>query len=173
MSRPGLVSFLRATRGAVAIEFGFLALPFCLVLFFLLDVSLMFIADTLLDRALQKVTREIRTGQAQTASMSEAEFKAAVCSGMLNLFDCTDDLYLYVSVISDVSSVTFIDPVKSDGTLITTSYYDIGTAGDYILAQGFMTWTSYTARMGGYSEVLADGDVLLSTAALFRNEPFE
>jgi Flp pilus assembly protein TadG len=173
MTGRRLSSLRAATRGSAAIEFGLLAFPFCILLIFLLDVSMMFIADTLLDRALQKVARQIRTGQAQTASMTSTTFKAAVCEAMLELFDCSDNVYLCVSVISDVSSVTFIDPVNSDGTLTTTEYFDIGSAGDYILVQGFLPWTSYTAWMSGYANTLANGATLLSTAALFRNEPFE
>lgn len=169
----GVAEAIADRRGGVTVEFAFLALPFVLLVLFVIDVSAMFVADTVLDRALQTVARKIRTGEAQTGSMTQSEFKTAVCEEMLSLFDCAAKVYISVTVVSDIASVTYADPVDSEGKLKTSASFDMGTGGDYVLAQAYLEWTSYAALLSGYTAALSNGDILLSAATLFRNEPYD
>ena len=89
---------------------------------------------------------------------------------MLNIFDCSSKLYVTVSVVSDVASVTYLNP-KSSGTIPTSSSYDIGNAGDYVLVQAFLPWSSMVGLFASYAP-LSDGSYVLGSSALFRNEPF-
>jgi Flp pilus assembly protein TadG len=171
--RPGRRgrAFLGDVRGATAVEFGVLILPFMLVLMFIIDVSLMSLADSLLSRALHQVAREIKTGQAATKTASM--FKDELCTASLGLFNCSTNVYLNVQVVSSFSNISFYNPVNSDGTLKTTFAFDVGSAGDYMLVQGFLKWKSPTAFLAYYNNRLKDGSILLSSAVLFRNEPYK
>ena len=53
--------------GAVLIEFALLAVPFFALIFAILETSITFLAQQVLDSALQDATRSIRTGQSQTS----------------------------------------------------------------------------------------------------------
>ncbi|WP_237154055.1 TadE/TadG family type IV pilus assembly protein [Oryzibacter oryziterrae] len=167
-----LPAFLRSKKGTTAVEFGILAVPFVLIIYFVLDVSMMYLADSLLDRSLHKVARQIKTGQAQTAGMTQTTFKSYVCSNMLSMFNCNDNVYINVQVVTDISNVSFLNPVDSSGNFDTNMNFNTGNAGDYVLAQGFLKWTSPMAILANAAGRLADGSVILSSASLFRNEPF-
>jgi Flp pilus assembly protein TadG len=164
--------FGRDRHGSVAVEFGILILPFVLILFFIIDVAMMFFADAILDRSLHKIAREIKTGQATSSSMTADQFKTKLCSAALGLFSCSTSVYLNVQIVSSISSVSFFSPINSDGTMKSTFGFQIGTAGDYMLVQGFLKWKSPVAYLTHFNGVLSDGSVLLSSAVLFRNEPY-
>lgn len=170
VSAPGRRGLRSDAKGSVAVEFGILVLPFVIVLMFLVDVSLMSLADSLLDKSLHKIAREIKTGQAGSKTLDQV--KTELCAASLGLFSCTDNIYVNVQVVSSFSSVSFFSPVNSDGTMKTNFSMTAGTAGDYMLVQGFLKWTSPVAYLTRYSGTLKDGSVLLSSAVLFRNEPY-
>jgi len=171
--RGGVLSaFLQSKKGTTAVEFGILAVPFVMIIYFVLDVSMMYLADSLLDRSLHRVARQIKTGQAQTAGMTQSSFKTYVCSNMLSMFNCDDNVYINVQVVTDISNVSFLNPVDNSGNFNTTMTFDTGNAGDYILAQGYLKWSSPMAILANAPGRLSDGSVVLSSASLFRNEPF-
>ena len=66
--------------------------------------------------------------------------------------------------------MTYVDP-RSTGTIPTSSTYDIGNAGDYVLVQAFLPWSSMIGLFANYAP-LSDGTYVLGSSALFRNEPF-
>jgi Flp pilus assembly protein TadG len=77
-------------RGAVAVEFSLVAIPFLALLFAIFQTMLVLFAGQTLDTALQDSTRLILTGQAQT--MSAANFATGpngLCSRVAALFNCT------------------------------------------------------------------------------------
>src|SRR5690606_35281637 len=80
----------RNDRGAVADEFGVLALPFFTLVYAILETSIVFLTGHILDSAVQDASRLVRTGQAQTAEWDEADFRDALCDGLYGLFDCVD-----------------------------------------------------------------------------------
>src|SRR5690606_2566182 len=57
----------RDERGVTAVEFGLLALPFFTIIAAILQTSLVFLADQVLESAVHDAARAIRTGQAQEA----------------------------------------------------------------------------------------------------------
>ena len=83
-------------RGAVALEFAIVSIPFFLLLFAILEMALMFFVGQVLDTATVSASRLIRTGEAKAQSLKPEEFKAKICAGMVNLVDC--DTRLYVDV---------------------------------------------------------------------------
>ena len=66
--------FARDDSGVTAIEFGLLALPFFSILGAILETSLVFLSGQVLESAVQDTSRLIRTGQAQVASVTAAQF---------------------------------------------------------------------------------------------------
>jgi Flp pilus assembly protein TadG len=174
-SRPAATAPARPPRdrrgGATALEFGVLVLPFILVMMFILDVAMMSLADSMLDRALHQVAREIKTGQAATKTASQ--FKTELCTATLGLFSCASNIYLNVQVVNSFSSVSFFNPVNTNGTMKSSFNFAVGTAGDYMLVQGFLKWKSPAAALAYYKGMLSDGSVVLSSAVLFRNEPYK
>ena len=88
VTRAGGLAWLfgKDKRGAVAVEFGMVVIPFLALLFATFQTALVVYTGQVLDTALQDAARLIMTGQAQT--MTPANFAAAVCSRITALFNC-------------------------------------------------------------------------------------
>ncbi|ARM92573.1 Flp pilus assembly Tad-like protein (plasmid) [Rhizobium sp. CIAT894] len=159
-------------KGAAAIEFAILALPLFIILFGIIEVSLMFFVNSALDASVHKISRMIRTGEVASSKITLAGFKAKICDDMLLTFDCSSGLVVKVNVLSDMSSAASTDPIDNSGKLTVTETYDIGKGSDYILVQAFLPWTAVANFLSLSNAKLSDGRYLLGSAALFRNEPF-
>ncbi|GGD87157.1 MULTISPECIES: TadE/TadG family type IV pilus assembly protein [Rhizobium] len=158
--------------GVAAIEFAILALPLFIMIFGIIEVSLMFFVNSSLDASVHKISRMIRTGEVASSNMTLADFKAKICSDMLLSFNCSSDLLVKVNVLSDISSAASADPIDDSGNLTVTESFDVGKGSDYILVQTFLPWTAVVNFFSLSSAKLSDGRYLLGSAVLFRNEPF-
>lgn len=69
--RFSIAGFARNKDGATAIEFAFLATPFLLVLFAILETGISMAAQQLLVNATENVARQIRTGQIPTTNQQD------------------------------------------------------------------------------------------------------
>ena len=105
--------FRIARRGATAVEFAMLALPFFGLLCGILEIGMIFIVATTLDDATTTAARTIRTGQLQTTGGSSASsFVSTICNQLSWLgSNCTSNLNIDVRVYSQFSSVTAPQPV--------------------------------------------------------------
>ena len=63
LARLGLLRrFTRADDGAAAVEFAFVAIPFLMLVFGIIELGLLFLVSMSLENALMTVDRGIRTG---------------------------------------------------------------------------------------------------------------
>ena len=143
--RPGLRAravarvrgFRRNDSGATAIEFAILALPFCVLLFSILELAIIFFISAALDHGTAQAARQIRTGELQAAESSEAAqlavFRARICEQMANLSGC--DERLRVDLVSDVSfKTTSLPPANLDSSARRPDDdYKKDADGNYIL----------------------------------------
>ncbi|WP_310618714.1 TadE/TadG family type IV pilus assembly protein [Flexibacterium corallicola] len=165
---------LRDTSGATAVEFGIVAIPFFMMIFAILEISMVHISGTMLDHATLETARLVRTGQAQTANMSQSEMKTQICDRM---FFCSDIVRMHVEVNSftdfgEVADGTtpVIDPETDD--VKTGLPFNVGTASQVSLVRVIYEWPMRTNWMRDAFQDTEDGDRLLISTAIFRNEPF-
>ncbi|MCF3642782.1 pilus assembly protein [Rhizobium sp. TRM95111] len=159
----------RDRTGAAAIEFALLALPFFLSVFAILDVAIMYFVDSGLDAALEKSARQVRVGEATDWELGT--FKEAVCEQVAFSFDCSEELLVRASVISDMSSVAMAS-VISGGVLSVTEAFDVGESGDYVLIQAYLPFTPALPFYTYSTSKLDDGRYVLGATQIFKNEPF-
>lgn len=94
-TRPWLRRFARDKRGATAVEFGLVAIPFLGMLMATFDTGLAFFAERNLDAAVQTAARQIRTGAVQSAGVVKASdfVSTYICptkgSLLSSFIDCT------------------------------------------------------------------------------------
>jgi Flp pilus assembly protein TadG len=81
--------FRRDEKGVAAIEFALLAFPFFIGIFALVEIGLVFLGELVLDRAVDKIGRDLRTGQMQMTRPNRAEFADKICDEVSMLLDCT------------------------------------------------------------------------------------
>ena len=91
--------FRRNGRGSAAVEFALVAPVFFALLFAIIETGIMFFASQELETITQESARMVLTGQAQTASYTQAQFQNYVCSQIPvpALFRCGN---IYVDVES-------------------------------------------------------------------------
>lgn len=156
----------------MAIEFGMVALPFCLMMFAILELSLVFVTDSVLENATIETGRLIRTGQAQAQNMTATQFKNGVCSRM-SIFsaDCATRATVDVRVIANFSTPP-PDPMAGgtfdEGGLTYTN----GAPRQLMLVRVWYKQPLLTTFMAQGLSRLKDGTVRLTSTTAFRNEPF-
>jgi Flp pilus assembly protein TadG len=173
------VGFARDDRGAVAIEFAILALPFFTLIYAILETSIVFLAGQILDSAVNDASRKVRTGQAQTASWSIDEFRSEMCDGLYGMFDCAN-VKIAVSTVTAFKDVNIAgtpvdedcrtDPSKCDWTI--TEAFTPGVGSDVVLVQAYYKWPTLVNLPGFNLATMADGTLMLSAVRVFKNEPF-
>ena len=169
-------AFVRDSRGAVAIEFALLALPFFAIIAAILQTSVVFLSTQVLESAVQDASRLIRTGQANKAGFDVGRFRTEVCNRLYGLFPDCAGLHVRVSVVTNFASATAAPPVNrsctADCTWTVPSAYDGGTASKVILVQAYYQYPIYVDIGGMGLADLPGSKRLLASTTVFRNEPF-
>jgi len=77
-----------ARRGAVALEFAILAIPFFMWIMFIFELGYDLFTQEALDAALQSAVRQIQTGNAQGVTTGQAFIKSYLCPAARGLLEC-------------------------------------------------------------------------------------
>jgi len=161
--------FVRQQDGQAAVEFAFVATPFLLLLFAILQTSIVFFAGQALETAVSDSARLIMTGQAQTVGLTQDTFKQEVCNRIYGLFDCTK-MYVDVRTFSDFS-YTLPSPLDENGKVKNDMVYQPGNAGDIVVVRLMYPLSVYVSLLG-LANMTNDQRLLVATAVL-RNEPYQ
>ena len=159
--------------GATAVEFALIAAPFFFLIFGLLEISLIFIVSTTLEHGLNEASRQIRTGDAQNAQISQSDFLRDVCDELFGLLDCDNNLAIDVRVFSDFGNSSFTSGTDANGNFSPGAFqFDAGQRDDIILARAYYEWELITPIISAPLANLDNGNLLISSGIAFRNEPF-
>lgn len=167
-ARSGLLRrFVRAQEGAAAVEFAFVAIPFLLLVFAIIELGLAFLLSMTLENAMMNVDRTIRTGQLQTSGGTAASFRTSVCKQMVWLGPSCES-----SIILDVRTLpTFTDTNSLAAPKAAKTCWDPGGPNSIVLVRGYYKWPMITPLMqsavGGKA-----GERQIYFAAVFSNEPY-
>jgi Flp pilus assembly protein TadG len=162
----------RDRRGATALEFGLIALPFFSLLLAIFETTAVFFASATLENAANDAARQIRTGQVQDANITAADFTNLICGKIAPLLACDSNLIVDVRSFQNFQAVTFSPPLDNDGQFQIPPLFSPGAAGDIVLVRVFYTWHVITPLIGATLANMAGNVRLISTAVAFRNEPF-
>lgn len=171
----GLFSQWRGNdRGAAAIEFSVLAVPFIILLTGIVETTLFFATGVVLEGATNSAARTIRTGQVQAAANPVNEFEDVLC-GQVSLMISCQNLQYEVMTIPDNSflNVAALGPVfDEDGNLVPRGF-STGGSSDAVLVRVVYRHEFLTPLLG--SIMTDDPDVPLMTlmsTVVIRNEPY-
>jgi Flp pilus assembly protein TadG len=163
--------FLRARRGATAVEFAIVATPFMITLYAIVQVSLLYFAQSMLETGVAQAARMIRTGQAQSAGMDEAAIRTLVCSRVYGMIDCDDGLTVDLRAFPSFEDVVVPPAVGDDGE-IAAGTFNAGTGGEVVIFRVFYAYTLPLPDTGTGIANMSGGRRLMAASAAFRNEPF-
>ncbi len=120
--------YRNSENGATALEFGFVAFPFFALVGVIIETGSLMFTEFGLQAAVQEVAREARTGQAQGASRTAADFKTMICERASLVTNCGSALTVYANSYSSWAQLAANMPnfmnigVKDDGTANPTTY---------------------------------------------------
>ena len=164
--------FTRHQRGAAAIEFALVIIPFMAMLFAIMETAIVFFATQVLETAVADSARLILTGQAQNGGYDKTSFKTAVCARITGLFDCANGIYVDVRTFTDFSSVSMTSPLDGSGTLVNNFVYQPGGPGQIVVVRLFYQWPIYMQIWNPQLTNMSGNKRLLVATAAFRNEPY-
>lgn len=169
--------FLRNADGAVAIEFAALIIPFCLLVFAILESCISFAAQQVLSNATDDVARQFRTGQIKQADLDADPFlvRDSIC-GKLEVLVAAGCPDLEVDLKSYVTFKEAADKrIVFKNNDIDTTGFDVvpGPSGSKNQLRVFYRWPVMTDFMRKSMSNLKGGKTLLYATVTWQNEPFE
>lgn len=177
MARALTRGFRRNERGAVAVEFGLLALPFFAIIGAILETSFFFLSSQLLDSAVDNSARLVRTGQAQSQEDYTVDnFRTAICDRLYGLFDC-DQLKIQVKTVASFSTASFSSPLDPDTLDWTeewkgTETYQPGEGSQIVTLRVYYKWPTMLDILGFNLSNAGEGYRMMAAVRVFKNEPF-
>jgi Flp pilus assembly protein TadG len=163
-------AFTKDRKGATAVEFALVCVPFFALIFAIIETALVFFAGQMLESAVADASRRLLTGQ--TEFQDEERFKALVCARMVGLFDCDGGLAVDVRVLASFGPPP-PRPVDGAGNLDTSDFgFNPGGGGDILLVRAVYPWPVVVSLLGFNLADMPDGNRLLIATSAFRNEPF-
>jgi Flp pilus assembly protein TadG len=167
-------SLARSESGATTVEFALVAAPFVALLVGLFQTALVFFAGRVLDETVEQASRYIMTGQAQTGTVTAAGFATYVCANTFALFTCGKfmiNVQNYGS-FSDASTATPTLSFDANGNVTNSWAYNTGNPGDIVVVQVMYQWPVLFGPLSFNLSNLSNGNRLLMSTAVFKNEPY-
>jgi Flp pilus assembly protein TadG len=164
--------FRRNRRGSAAVEFAMVAPMFIALLFAILESAMVFFASQVLETVTQDSARMIMTGQEQTASQSQAQFKSVVCSKINALFDCANGITVDVTSASQFGTISLTNPVDASCNYSPPNHYLPGGPGDTVVVRVFYQWPIFVTGLGFNLSCGSGSKLVLTATAAFQNEPY-
>lgn len=157
--------------GATAVEFSLLAIPLVFIVLGIIELSLMFAANAMLQGAVYDAARLIRTGQVQQAADPETLFQTALCDHASMFLDCAEIEY-------DVSTLGTFDeaggtPVFDENGNMEDPGFDVGGAREIVLIHVTYLYPLMTPMIGNFLANYPDNRRLLSSTVALETEPYE
>jgi Flp pilus assembly protein TadG len=169
--------FQRSDSGATAVEFAIVAFPFFALLGVIIETGSMMFTEFGLQSAVQEAARQARTGQAQTVSMSVADFKALICQNASLVANCSSGVTVYANSYANWAQLAANMPsfmnigVKDDGTPNPTSYkLGAPTCPSSVVAT--YDWHFMMPLMSYMGNVQGNTARRLVGFAMFQTEPY-
>src|ERR1700733_15245095 len=178
------LTLLRRTRdrmrkdsraGNAAIEFAFIAPVLFLFIFGIIEVGVIYFAQSALQNATDDAARLIQTGQ--VTGMTNAQFVSQVCGEMSEIIasgTCTTNLQVDVREYSSFTGSSYPSVTNANGSINTGNlqYPSTFTACQVTLVRTFYPWSIMTPLLSTLLATMPNGQFLLTSAAAFRSEPY-
>lgn len=160
-----------ASSGATAVEFAMIAPIFLLLLFAIFETGIIFMAQSVLQSAVNNAARTVKIGSA--ASMDATTFRNSICSQISVLMSCSSNLQIDLVSYGSFSSATYSSPLNPDGSFNSAmSRYQPGSGGSIELLRASYAWPVVTPLLTTFLVNMGNNSHLISASVAFRNEPF-
>jgi TadE-like protein len=182
--RRGARLLRKNKSGSSAIEFAMVIGPFMGLVFAIIEVALTYFAQIGLELGNTEAMRRITTGSAQNGNMSQAQYKALVCSKLFSFMKCDENLIIDVRSYPTFSEALANMPDLFDeggGRTMAKEKYCTGGPSQVVIGTLYYKWTfimgmpglgDFTGKMGISLANSPDGSRLMIAGFARKNEPF-
>lgn len=163
--------FRRERSGTAAVEFALIAPVFLLLLFAIIEVGLFFFAQQVMEQATFLASRQILTGQAQSAGLTQTQFRNLVCNNAGAFFTCGNiivDVQTYSS-FSGSNTGRLVNGVTGNADSSNASYA-AGGSGSIVVVRVVYEWPTIVPTLGLSFADLTDGNRLIQSTVAMRVE---
>ncbi len=162
--------FKRDEEGVAAVEFAMVAFPFFFLLTAIIEASLFFFAGQMLESAVDRVGREVRTG-ILGKDTTVTQMKAAVCREASLLFRCSGIL---VDVASAASFDSLGNPPSPSGGVLDPDDFGYASPASAQIMRITVTyeWPIVTNYVASHLSNMGGNTALLSAISVFQTEPY-
>jgi Flp pilus assembly protein TadG len=167
--------FCANRRGTVAIEFALIGLPFFLLIFAIIEVSLSFTAQQVMSNAADDIARQLRTGEITAATISAPnKLKQTICGKLFMPATGCPDLFVDLQTYTTFANVPKTLPLTAAGDVdITKLKVAAGGASTINQLRIFYRWPILTDLMKHRIESIdGTGKTMLFSTATWKNEPY-
>ena len=172
IGRPARTAFRTDTRGATAVEFGLVALPFLVMLLAAFQLTLIFFSSQALETFTETNSRQILVGLIQQQNLNATQYRQQLCAKLPSLFNC-NNFYVDVVSIPQFANADLTLPTlnfDSNGNVTNTWRFQPGSPGDIIVVRMLYEWSVFNLSLGLTLVNQTNGSRLLMATSVFRNE---
>lgn len=164
--------WLRGKEGVTAVEFSMVGVPFVLMTIGIIELALMFTAQSLLHESTFTAARLIRTGQVQQAGGNEEMFREAICNFAAVMIPC-NRIQFQVREMPDFASAGEEELELDEEGNLTDTPFDPGGASSVVLIRVVYNYRLRTPLMGSFFANRADNRRTMMSTMVLQTEPYE
>jgi Flp pilus assembly protein TadG len=169
--------FLKANSGATAVEFAMVAPVFFMALGSVVEMGLMLFTEYVLQSSVQEAARQIRTGQAQSAGLSSAQFKTEICDLAKVVMKCEANVHVYVRSAATFTALKAATPSyltvgTAYGGATPSTSYSCGGPSQAVAIIATYDWDIVLPFMDAFGNIDGGNKRRIAGFAMFQNEPF-
>jgi Flp pilus assembly protein TadG len=171
--------FLRDRRGATAIEFAILSVPFALLVFAILESCIAFAGQEVMANITDDVARKLRTGQLRATDVAGTNLRDMICTKLEIIVsqDCPNQLLVDLrqyTTFADAATAAFKiqngDVVLTKGTATQSFAVTAGGAESRNMLRVFYKWPIMTDLL---AQSMGGNKTLHFASVTWQNEPFD
>lgn len=161
-------------RGAAAVEFALISVPFAALMVAILQTSLTFFTQQNLETAAEKSVRALMIGKMQSGGKTQQDFKQMLCAELPDFMKCNNVMIdvrsanTFAEISTDLPKLT----LDKDGKVTNAWAYSPGGAGSINIVRVMYIWDVQSGPLGFDLSTMSSGKRLLYATSVFKTEPY-
>jgi len=161
-----------ARNGNVMIEFALLAPVFFMLILGLVEFVLFQFKTYALNHVVYEATRNLQTGEVQTAGNMEAAFRQEACDKAAAMIDC-NAISFDVRAFDELSDITYPPPTFDEDGLPDNFVFEPGGSNEYSVVRASLQHHFITPFMAELFQMGPDLPAIVNAFCIVKNEPWD
>lgn len=166
--------FFHSEKGSTAVEFAIVGIPFVFALIGLIELSLMYAANSVLQDSTTSAARMIRTGQVQQSNNDpEAVFKTEMCRVASTFLNCNQIQYEVITLSGGFDDVANSPPSFDQSGNLNSSGFNPGGSDQVTLIRAVYFYPLLTPVIGTLMADRPHQTKFMMATVVLQTEPYE